>query len=594
MKLFTLILSLYICCDCQGFLNSTTEVAPTNLSATADVNVTRPEEVNNHPYIKPLSGKCNWTLSMPKNSSLDVPLEGESADALVREICQGLDCGGVYDMKTTKTASNSSCFFGCFYKEGHLQNCSQGPAGDCVVISEAVCGAHMVRLSGASDRCEGRVEVWRGGQWGTVCDDQWDLQDADVVCRQLGCGYALTVSGQEGLFPPGRGPAPVLLDDLNCTSTEPHLWACPASEEPDCGHKEDAGVVCSEMRAVRLSGGEDRCSGTVEVHHNGSWGTVCDNCWNKDMAAMVCSMLQCGNETEKFTQFLPPLNHNNGPRYYYNCGPKAQNLWECEEYNIDFMCFESSASGVICKGSLGFLTPTTAKVVTRLTPTTWITESTTVKPFGALSLWDLLLLMFAVSLALLVFLIINTVLCWHFRKRNKFLVQSHKSPSKISKQLGNNYEDSVDLTKVTTNPEHEDVPFLPKHLWTHSSVDSTSVDTDYEPFDPSVALSTFRNSQRYKTDRNPLMTPSGLVSLKEDASEPVHGVVGAFMSYNGADNNRASRYSEDSFETSSTSSEETYKNTNTVPTSEAEGPVYSAVSPESDTSSGEDYDNVAS
>ncbi|MEQ2169592.1 hypothetical protein GOODEAATRI_026736 [Goodea atripinnis] len=101
-----------------------------------------------------------------------------------------------------------------------------------------------LRLSGDTDRCAGRVEVWKNGKWGTVCDDSWDLRDADVVCAQLGCGKALRVTGQGGLFPPGRGP--VHLDELNCTGNEENLWACPGvQKESDCGHKEDAGVVCS-------------------------------------------------------------------------------------------------------------------------------------------------------------------------------------------------------------------------------------------------------------------------------------------------------------------------------------------------------------
>lgn len=90
------------------------------------------------------------------------------------------------------------------------------------------------------------MEVFSGGQWGTVCDDGWNLAAGQVVCAQLGCGKAYNITGEEGPFPPGSGP--IHLDELNCKGTEGDLWQCKKRSTEftiNCGHKEDAGVVCT-------------------------------------------------------------------------------------------------------------------------------------------------------------------------------------------------------------------------------------------------------------------------------------------------------------------------------------------------------------
>ncbi|KAJ8018483.1 Deleted in malignant brain tumors 1 protein [Holothuria leucospilota] len=100
----------------------------------------------------------------------------------------------------------------------------------------------QIRIVGNNER-EGRVEVYHNGQWGTVCDDSWDDDDATVVCRQLGLGESGTAVCCASF---GAGEGPIWLDDVRCTGSESNIGSCGNNGWgiEDCGHLEDAGVRC--------------------------------------------------------------------------------------------------------------------------------------------------------------------------------------------------------------------------------------------------------------------------------------------------------------------------------------------------------------
>ncbi|XP_071476063.1 scavenger receptor cysteine-rich domain-containing protein DMBT1-like [Diadema antillarum] len=188
---------------------------------------------------------------------------------------------------------------GCYGSESRLASCSHNGWGfhDCDHSEDAAvdCGGLgftasplIVRLVEGGTYHEGRVEIYHDGAWGTVCDDEWDDDDARVVCRQLGysTSYARAVSG--GTY--GQGTGSILLDNVECDGWESSLASCSSDGwySHNCGHWEDAGVRCGD---VRLVGGSSYYDGRVEIYHDGAWGTVCDDEWDDDDARVVCRQL---------------------------------------------------------------------------------------------------------------------------------------------------------------------------------------------------------------------------------------------------------------------------------------------------------------
>uniref|UniRef100_A0AAZ1XTR9 SRCR domain-containing protein n=1 Tax=Oreochromis aureus TaxID=47969 RepID=A0AAZ1XTR9_OREAU len=190
-----------------------------------------------------------------------------------------------------------------------------------------VCDMHLLAGSG-STRCSGRVEVYHNNSWGTVCDDGWDLNDAEVVCRQLNCGSALEVP-QSAHF--GAGTGKIWLDNLSCSGNESSLTECQHSGfgSNRCEHGQDAAVICSDL--IRLAGsGSSRCSGRVEVYHDNVWGKVSDVNWVLNDAEVVCRQINCGSALEATPSYKFGAATGQVWLSYVSCSGNESSLTECQ------------------------------------------------------------------------------------------------------------------------------------------------------------------------------------------------------------------------------------------------------------------------
>jgi deleted-in-malignant-brain-tumors protein 1 len=211
------------------------------------------------------------------------------------------------EVRCSGSESSLSC---CFHNGWGVHDCNhtEDVSISCTATTPSSPPIVNVRLADSMVQGEGRLEISYNGVWGTVCDDFFEDVDASVACSMLGLGCSgRMINNQYG---PGYGQ--IWLDDVDCVGSESSLADCRhiGWGVHNCGHYEDVSISCNPASStqslpttsptwpptvsVRLVNSPVYGEGRLEVYYNGVWGTVCDDGFNDQDAAVACNMLGFG------------------------------------------------------------------------------------------------------------------------------------------------------------------------------------------------------------------------------------------------------------------------------------------------------------
>ncbi|KAL3852282.1 hypothetical protein ACJMK2_015946 [Sinanodonta woodiana] len=208
--------------------------------------------------------------------------------------------------------------------------------------------AIQIRLAGGPSPSEGRVEVFKDGKWGTVCDNGWDIKDAKVICRMLnylgGSIFSKSMYGYEN--------GNILLDNVECSGLEKSITECRFTgwRQNNSDPCNDAGVICSQVEGIRLINGSVPNEGRVEIQLNGMYGTICDDKFDDKAATVVCRMLGynmggVANVQAKFGEGSGPVHLDNveclgDELSLVDCQYLLPSVTDCEhEEDVGVTCF---------------------------------------------------------------------------------------------------------------------------------------------------------------------------------------------------------------------------------------------------------------
>ena len=237
-------------------------------------------------------------------------------------------------------------------------------------------------------------------QWGTVCDNDWSIEEANVVCRQLGYPSASRAWTNASL---GQGAGPISLSGVECNGTEASIAQCTVNygNSHDCNHAQDVGVTCGDILntsdsqgmsvssplssyfisiissaekynstlkfvqflidyihsivisvSVRLVNGIGPHEGRVEVYYKCFWGTICAQDrseWTLRDANVICRQLGYPSAIQAWTR--AHFGEGFGPILLerVTCNGSESSIEECGHSGwFDVDCRHNQDVGVTC------------------------------------------------------------------------------------------------------------------------------------------------------------------------------------------------------------------------------------------------------
>ncbi|XP_030047907.1 deleted in malignant brain tumors 1 protein [Microcaecilia unicolor] len=288
-------------------------------------------------------------------------LSGKSWDKRNADVaCRQVHCGTALSFNDSAYFSKQSPWgeeFHCTGNESRLWDCRTAALEGADSLTHRVatvqCSEEIqMKLVGGRHKCAGGVQLFYQNQWGTVCNKYWkdNIMYADLVCKNQKCGQAVTQMKNVDM-----GSIPVWVNFLRRNFYPLHLWQCLSSAPENNVCKQHAGVICSESVKIRLTGGNSRCDGMLEVSYNGTWGSVCSNGWGAMSAQVACKELNCS--TVNATSHGNFTGNSSGLTMWLTnvkCKGSESFLWECEGvWDPGDICSNKPPASMVC--SEGFI-----------------------------------------------------------------------------------------------------------------------------------------------------------------------------------------------------------------------------------------------